>query len=199
MSLDQGFRNHVQDLQNHLKRTKIYTYTQIKPTIIMSNIMTPMGTEDSQKANSKLSEWICSKQWTFFFTFTTRYTSTEKGMRRLMTRTHEKWTNSQKGCLNTFWVMEKHKHRGYHVHGLVDWFGKNALNTETNELKNDWKECVDLYQKMAGEVRGSEQMNGHHRNRVELLDHTKQNSAIEYCVKYMQKDAQDWDYFTGIN
>jgi hypothetical protein len=91
-----------------------------------------------------------------------------------------------------FFVLEKHKHRGYHAHGLLN---VCEITSESDEIliNQAWQQVIKSWQYSAGKVRNQYAMDGFHRNEVTLFDN--QRGAINYCLKYMSKDVCDWDYF----
>lgn len=142
-----------------------------------------------------MAQWLAGREWTFFFTFTTRYSASLKATRRVMDRSWTRWKNSSDGSLTTFWVAEKHKHRGFHVHGLLDWSGLSARSGSRNELRHAWTDCVDGFQKAAGKVNSDHGVDGWHRNKVELCDNNDSYTAVRYCAKYLTKELSDWDVY----
>ena len=138
------------------------------------------------------SLWIESHSWTFFVTFTTAYESTPKTMRRLNARFFDALNTYSRGTLKYFWVMEKHKHRGVHTHGLLSISGLTSESL-SEELDAAWKVVINEYVRCAGKLED----HPYHRNSVTIFDNSK--NAINYTLKYLNKDAQDWDFFVSCN
>ena len=133
------------------------------------------------------SEWLTGQDWTFFTTFTTGYASSVKAARRLNQRYFESLKRHAPNGVRYFWVAEKHKHRGYHSHGLLSFSGLTSENS-SEEITPAWRIVIDEYQRCAGKLDDYP----FHRNKVAVFDNKK--GASEYCIKYLKKDAHDWDF-----
>jgi hypothetical protein len=140
---------------------------------------------------SEIQSWahfIENRNWTFFVTFTTAYDSTQKTMRRLNRRYFDALKRYGESSLEYFWVMEKHKHRGYHTHGLLNFYDLKS-GSDSESLAEAWKIVMNEYIRCAGKLEDY----GHHRNSISLFDN--QGDAAKYCMKYMGKSCTDWDFF----
>ena len=137
------------------------------------------------------NQFIEARSWTFFVTWTTGYESSQKQMRRLNERFFQSLKKYNVQDLNYFWVMEKHKHRGYHTHGLLKFEtrSKEDCTNDSNSLDREWQCIINEFQRCAGKS----QEFGWHRNKVEIFN--DKEGATRYCMKYLGKSCTDWDYF----
>lgn len=141
----------------------------------------------SECIRENMSTWVKSQNWDYFLTLTTAYESTPKSMRRLAERWHGCTKNiSVQNSAPFFWVMEKHQHRGYHLHGLINVYGRKSSDAFPDTSHLVWTELRNSYVRMAGKE-------SWHRNHI--VPYNSNGGAEEYCVKYLTKNLQDWDYF----
>lgn len=130
----------------------------------------------------QLNKWIKEQEWNYFVTLTTSYESTGQSMRRLNERFHKRAKNVYGKC-TLFYVLEKHKHRGYHSHGLLKLEGvKQGEELSSIQFRN----LIKIYNNCAG---GNID---HHRNSFSL--YRSNENAAEYCIKYLTKGLEHWDY-----
>lgn len=134
------------------------------------------------------AKFIENRNWTFFVTFTTAYDSTQRTMRRLNQRWFDALKKYNVDSLEYFWVMEKHKHRGYHTHGLLNFSSLNS-QSESKDIDIAWQTVINEYVRAAGKL----EEYGYHRNSVSVFDNKGQ--AAQYTMKYLGKSCTDWDYF----
>ncbi len=154
---------------------------------------TPKGTKDlSLSQTESMASWLMGQQWTFFFTFTTRYESSSANTRKVMERTISKW-NLAADYVKVFWVMEKHQHRGFHTHGLLDWSGLLCEGSCNAQIRHAWTQAIAGFQKSAGWGHSDTSEDGWHRNRLEICDNNNSHAAAAYCAKYLTKSVSDWD------
>lgn len=140
--------------------------------------------------NQEYQAWthfLCNRNWTFFTTFTTGYESSVKSVRRLNQRYFDSLKKHSRNSLQYFWVAEKHKHRGYHSHGLLSILDLTSENS-SEDINEAWKIVINEYQRCAGRL----DKYSHHRNKVVVFDNNQ--GAGEYCMKYIKKDSHDWDF-----
>lgn len=132
-------------------------------------------------------DWLTSHNWTFFTTFTTGYEASVNAVRRMNGRFFESLMKHKPNGLTYFWVAERHKHRGYHTHGLLNYSG---LTSEGNssEITAAWRIVIEEFQKSAGKLDDFP----FHRNKVAVFDNKL--GAADYCIKYLNKDVNDWDF-----
>lgn len=137
--------------------------------------------------NSALSEFISTKEWHWFLTFTTSYDSSYSSARRLANR-YFKNIHKLSGLskYQLFYTIEPHKLKGgTHIHAL--------LNTEFNNSVNDklmFNFLVEQWQKTAGRKK----MGQWQRNKVSKIKGDN-NAVTKYCVKYITKETElTWDY-----
>ena len=142
-----------------------------------------------------MAKFLSRNKWTFFITFTTRYKSSASAMRRIC-MTFFQHLNSKNSLKKSafYFVLEKHKHRGYHCHGLVN-YSDLTLQSDIKEIDIAFKNIIKSYQYSAGSVNSSYAMDGHHRNEIVIYDGKK--GAIEYTLKYLKKQNNDWDYLVN--
>lgn len=184
-------------------------FKDLKDTLTKNNI-TPMvtvtDTQASLTARGQLgishesvqswSSFLQNHNWTFFVTFTTRYESSQTALRRSVTTFFED-LNSKSSSKNVtfFWVLEKHKHRGYHVHGLLNMSGITS-SSDVALINEAWKQVIQSWNYSAGKVRSEKAMDGFHRNSISIFNND--TGALDYCLKYMGKDCADYDYFINL-
>ena len=149
----------------------------------------------STKEVISMTKFLNQHKWTFFVTFTTRYDSSAYAMRRTC-ETFFKRLNSQNSLKKStfYFVLEKHKHRGYHAHGLLNYSDLISGDDQT-ELTTAFNNTIKAYQYSAGSVKSNLAMDGHHRNEIVIFDGRK--GAIEYTLKYLEKDKNDWDFLVN--
>lgn len=163
-----------------------HKYGQIRS---VGNAMTFRHTE-------ALGKWLEEHQWSYFFTFTTRYEMSLKQARTLTERTWKAWKVRVPGCQRMFWVAEEHKKGGYHIHGLLHISRPDTDDPwiKSYSERNEWIGLVDAYQNAAGFGTNAEAFDGWHRNKIETFRGVK---AIKYCVKYLTKACSDWDFYVN--
>lgn len=187
--------NETQDFAKALRKCGVMDVLGTPTDTLAGRTATGERTMSLQTVQA-MSKWVESSTWTFFVTFTTRYESSPKAMRRAMNRTWDLWKKDCDGSMKFFWVMEKHKHRGYHTHGLLDYSGCTTENTGIEQLNVYWENTIRAWQRSAGLGRTESAMDGIHRNSVALFDNSK--GAVGYCMKYLTKQQADWDYYMHI-
>lgn len=183
------------DIQFEKELTRVLLDSKVSHRLTEdSNGLTQTGRSYmTYETTDSMANWLQGRDWTFFYTFTTRYSASLPATRRIMDRTWKRWKNSADGSLTTFWVAEKHKHRGFHIHGLLDWSGLSVENGSRNAMRHAWNDCIEGFQKAAGRVNSDLAVDGWHRNKVEICDNHNSFSAIKYCTKYLTKEMSDWD------
>ena len=187
--------NETQDFEQALRKCGVRDVLGTPTDMLAGRTATGERTMSLQTVQA-MSKWLESSTWTFFVTFTTRYEASPKALRRATERTWNLWKKSCDGPLKFFWVMEKHKHRGYHTHGLLDCSGCTTENSDIQTLNDYWESTIKAWQRSAGLGRTEEAMAGIHRNSVALFDNSQ--GAVTYCCKYLTKQQADWDYHVHI-
>ena len=140
-----------------------------------------MNTKLRRKVQSTYGEWLNSYQWSYFCTFTTRYSLTLPSARRLMYRFWDMDDLKRTGACQMFWCAEPFDSReGYHTHGL--------LLADQILTKND---LGNIYQVAAGNTEISKD-NWH---RLQLTKYNPKLGASHYCGKYITKYLADYDFW----
>jgi hypothetical protein len=125
------------------------------------------------------ADWLSTKEWDFFCTFTTRYSMTMKQARRAMERLHS-FISDKHGKARIFWVAEPFDARhGYHTHALV-----HLENPLGKKLKAALRKAWQIVSKGKG---------GKENNHTVLKDYDKKLGARHYVSKYMLKKDSDYD------
>lgn len=132
-------------------------------------------------------EWLQNYEWSYWCTFTTRYSLTIPSARRLMWRFYDMRTSKDKlspKLVDTiFWASEPFDAReGHHTHALVK---------TTPHLPISIKMLIEAYQVAAGnkDIIKSEW------HRVQIQTFNKRLGASHYCGKYITKTLSDYDYW----
>jgi hypothetical protein len=132
-----------------------------------------------EKVQNSYGQWLGQYEWSYFCTFTTRYSLSLPSARRLM---HRFWTMDdlvKSGKAQLFWCAEPFDTReGYHTHGL--------LKTDEIITKND---LGKIYQVACGNVNVTKDQ----WHRLQLRNYNNKLGASYYCGKYITKNLADYD------
>ena len=158
--------------------------------------LTAKEERDSYHIRKGLNDMLNRQQWTYFFTFTTRYQLSKDSARTLIERTWKNWKTDCPTVEMMFWVSEPHKQTGYHLHGLIRTEDNGSFQTSDANLNsllkhNEWAILIKSYQKSAGFGMNEFASEGWHRNKIERISNYE--TAKNYVTKYVTKDCLDWD------
>jgi hypothetical protein len=134
-------------------------------------------------------DWLQNFEWTYWCTFTTRYTLSLPSARRLMWRMFDMRASASKSSpkiiQDMFWAAEPFDTReGQHTHALVKIVPHLPIST---------KMFCDIYQVAAGNV----DIRKDQWHRVQVQKYNKRLGASHYCGKYITKTLSDYDFWGG--
>jgi len=138
-----------------------------------------------ERAND-YAQWLQSREWKHFFTWTTPYELTVKGCRRMAERFHERATKVVYDGMDStmFWVAEKFEAKdGFHMHGLLDYDEHIFPNGNGHEV------LTETYQIISGARKKGEEFVS------EFKRYNKNRGAGRYCSKYLLKECADFDLY----
>ena len=137
------------------------------------------------------SDWLDTKTWHFFCTFTTPYEMSLNSARRLMERYHKKLRENGLYA-SFFWVAEKFEIKdGFHTHGLLSIHGNELSYTEIAQ-----KIAFDCWQKVSvHKGQTSTRTDGQVFNRCDIQCVNPKLKATRYLSKYVTKKCADYDFF----
>ena len=137
--------------------------------------------------NEHLANFVQTKKWDWFLTFTTEYDLSYNSARRFNNRYFKNIHSLGKNSFfSMFYTIEPHKIKGgTHIHAL--------LSTEFDERINDgvmFRFLLDQWKRTSGKnSKGT-----YHRNKIGKIKGSKE-AVSRYCVKYITKETQlHWDY-----
>ncbi|TKK65417.1 hypothetical protein FC093_20110 [Ilyomonas limi] len=128
---------------------------------------------------SAYGDWLNSKAWCYYCTFTTRHKLTLPAARRAMQRLHSLLSQTSSTAPTIFWVAEPFDAKyGCHLHALIEVKDRTVI-TKT-DVKNAWQ--------VVSKGRGKKEYN----NTV-IQDYVTSKGAHFYLAKYLQRYDADYD------
>lgn len=125
-----------------------------------------------------MGDWLTSREWSHYATFTTGYELTVSSARRAMHRIHD--SLDRLAPCEMFWAAEPFDVKeGYHTHALL----------KVHESM-PYKAIVDLWQKVSKGGKGK-------WNRIDLQEYDSNRGAGYYLGKYITKGLSDYDYLSS--
>lgn len=119
--------------------------------------------------NTAWTDWLNSKDWTYWCTFTTRYELSLPSARRMATRIGNYCIDTEEQYM--FWAAEEFDVRdGMHIHALVK---------TPADKRRFWQWAYKTY------------------GRAQIQDYDKRIGAGGYVSKYIHKRMTDYDWING--
>jgi hypothetical protein len=127
--------------------------------------------------NIEYAKWINGMDWSFYCTFTTKYTLSIKAARRAMERLYS-FVKKRNAEVKLFWVAEPFEAFGYHLHALID------INTTALNIIECLKKAWQIVSKGSG---------GKGYNNTVIKPFDKKLGGAHYVSKYLMKANADYD------
>lgn len=131
------------------------------------------------KIQDSYGEWLSQYDWSYWVTFTTRYTLTLPSGRRLMERFWNHTDFKRTGKARLFWCAEPFDLReGYHLHGLL----------KCNEIIT-----IKMIAQIHNYACGNVECRKDQWHRIQIKRYDNKLGAGYYVGKYITKRLSDYD------
>jgi len=136
------------------------------------------------KIQDSYGQWLSQYDWSYWITFTTRYTLTLPSGRRLMERFWNHTDFKRTGNARLFWCAEPFDLReGYHLHGLLKCNGIITI-----------KMIAQIHNYACGNV----DLRKEDWHRIQVQRYDSKLGAGHYVAKYITKRLADYDILERI-